>query len=234
MITKRLYDSEAVFRYNTKRGILGDMINTAIDAMGTDSATFVASTAYNVGTLLNNGTKYGIVVQKIAVADAYATYADAETAGKIVTYHLVETLTAVTDTSSGEAFIEQVKKDIEKASDVSEGYSLNGNCLGAYEGLTLVISQGIMPVIETQVQAGAFHLDKVAIPCEIVVVPNFVDGNSKAFAVLVDTRSVKLHPTYRAVRSQENASGDFITYFLHVENTAYYCRNTFLKVYKTA
>lgn len=234
MITKRLYDSEAEWRYGAKRGILGEMVDTAISAEGTGSTTFVGSTAYNVGTLLNNGTKYGICVQAIKVADAYSTYADAEGDGKIITYHMVETIATPVDTSTGEAFIEQVKKDIEKATDMSEGYSLNGNCLGAWNGLLLVIKQGIMPVIETQVQAGAFHMDKVAIPCEIVVVPDFGDTTSTTYAVLVDKRAVKLHPTYRVTRSQENALGDFINYFLHLECTGYYSRNTFLKVYKAS
>ena len=231
MITKRLYDSEALWRYGAKREILGILIDTCVAAEGTGSTTFVASTAYSVGTLLNNGTKYGIAVQGIAVADAYASYAAAEADGKIVTYDIVEYLADPVDATTGEAFVEAVKAAVEKAQDVSEGYSLNGNTLGAWEGLTLIVKQGVMPVIETQVQAGAFHLDKVALPTNIKVVPDFGSTTEDVIGMIIDTRAVKLHPSYRAVREQVNSEGDFINYFLHTENTAYFSRNTFIKIF---
>ena len=147
---------------------------------------------------------------------------------------LVKTLAAPVDTDSGEAFIEQVKKDIEAASFVSEGNSLNATAtLGASEGLVLVVKKGTMPALDVNTMAGAFHLDKLAIPAEIVVVDDFGDADDIYYAMLVDKRAIRLHPSYMAVREQLNGAGDFMNFFLHTENTGFISRNTFLRVYKT-
>lgn len=145
---------------------------------------------------------------------------------------LVETLPMPVDATSGEAFIESVKASVEEAQFVSEGHCLNqGATIGAAEGLLLIVKKGVKPALEVQVQAGAFQLDKLAVPAEIVVVDDFGSAGSEFYAILMDRRMARLHPTYTAVREQLNGAGDFMNYFLHTENTAFISKNTYVKVY---
>ncbi len=239
MQSKRLFDSEALWRYEQKREILATMIAEVGNAYGT-TKTFTANTKYDVGEYLRSaasgaGAKvFGIVVKPIAVATALANWAAAVSGGYVIVYDLVSELAVPTDTSSSEAFIKQLKKDVEVASDVSEGHSLSGNTLGASERLVLLVKQGVMPTLDVDALAGAFHLDMVAIPAEVHVIKDFGSDNSGVYAMLIDSRSVRLHNSYRAVRENMNGAGDFLNLFLHTENTAHYSRNTFVKIYRPA
>lgn len=236
MITKRLQDSMAQYRYAVKRQLFAKLIALAEGESlyaGTLPSTFSASTSYTVNTLLKDGstpTAVGIVVKAYTANDA-ANWAGAVSAGYIIPLNLLCDLSVPTDESTCTAFIEQVKKDVEIASDVSEGYSLNGNTLGATEGLALVVKQGIIPVTEVQSLAGAFHDQYLATPAEVVVVKDFGNADSKYFAVLLDARGLRLHNTYRATREQVNALGDWLTLFEHTEDTGFISRNTFVRVY---
>ena len=235
MKLKRLSDSMAAYRYQVKREMLAKLISLCDAAMSATNATFTASTAYSVGTLLkdaNTPTKFGIVFKKIEVADALANWAAAVSGGYIVEYDLIQKISMPVDESTGEAFIKQVKTDVERASDENAGNSLNGNFLGATEGLVLIINQGIMPSLDVDTLAGAFHADKLAVPAEIVVVKDFGSDTSNSYAVLMDRRGMRLHNTYNATRENINGDGDFINYFRHTEDTAYASRNTFVKVYR--
>ena len=147
---------------------------------------------------------------------------------------LVQTLAIPTDSDTSEALIKQVKADVEAASFANEGHSLNNNLIGAAPSLVLVIKKGVMPVLEVEALAGAFHAENLAIPATIKVVDDFGDANSKVFAMLIDPRGVKLHRGYHAIRDNVNGAGDFINYFDHSENTGFISKNTFVKVYKTA
>ena len=238
MQSKRLFDSEAVWRYEQKRQILALMIAEAESVYAT-TKTFTASTKYDVGEYLRSASsgqniKYGIVVKPIAVADAISSWANAVAGGYIIVADLITELATPTDTSSAEAFIKQLRADVEIASDVSEGHSLSGSTLGASGNLVLLVKQGVMPTLEVDAMAGAFHLDKIGIPAEVKVIKDFGNNATGVYAMLVDSRSVRLHNSYRAVRENMNGSGDFLNLFLHTENTAHYSRNTFLKVYKPA
>lgn len=145
-----------------------------------------------------------------------------------------EVVAIPTDDVSGETFIEKIKKDVEDASFPSEGTSLGGYLIGAAPRLTLFVKKGVMPSIQVQTLAGAIQKEELAMPCDIVVVDDFGNANDKYYALLCDTRGVKLHSGYRAVREQMNAEGDFMNYFLHSENTGYISKSTFVKVYKSS
>ena len=147
---------------------------------------------------------------------------------------LVQTLAIPADTATSEAFIKQVKADVEAASFANEGHSLNNNLIGAAPSLVLVIKKGVMPVLEVEALAGAFHAENLAIPATIKVVDDFGDADSKVYAMIIDPRGVKLHRGYHAIRDNVNGAGDFINYFDHSENTGFISKNTFVKVYKTA
>ncbi len=238
--TKALYDSETMLRYQIKREALGVLAQACIDAEDSSNAdaTYAAlSTTISAAASINEvlyctaTTTCYVVVKSISANDM--TMQQALDNGFIIPYALVNSLAQPVDASTGEAFIEQVKKDVEIASDFSEGHSLNGNTLGATpeEGLLLVVLQGVMPSLEVKTQAGAFHLDKVAIPTKIVAIPDFGNADADIYAVLLDARMVKLHNTYRAVRENVNGKGDFLNLFFHTENTVHISRNCFVKVF---
>lgn len=237
-MTKSLYDSEAMLRYGIKRQALGRLAGMCAYNMDATNATSYSTTGvYSVGTLLKDSGDAGKVFICVKPKTATSmTWADAKANGYVVENKLVEVKALPVDTSTGEAFIEAVKCDVEIASDFSEGHSLNGATLGATpeDGLILVVKQGVMPNLEVQTLSGAFHEDKVALPVKIVVVPDFGDLDSKYYAILLDRRGVKVHNTYRAVRENQNGDGDFINYFLHTENTVFVSRNIFVKVYSAS
>ena len=238
-ITKKLVDSVAVEMYAEKRQLLGELGAECAKTIAASSTFGVYSnaTAYEVGTQLKNtasATKTGIVVKKKSTASL--TWDEAVAQGFIVEYdNMVQTLAVPTDTATGEAFVKQVKSDVEIASDISEGHSLNGNTLGATEGLYLFVKQGVIPAVEVNVMAGAFHEDKMAVPAEIVVIKDFgTKAPAGTYAILADIRGIRSFIGYDAVREQLNADGDFTNIFRHIEPTVSYSRNTFVKVYKNA
>ena len=129
--------------------------------------------------------------------------------------------------------IKQIKEDVETASFANEGHNL-GNCLiGAAPELTLFVKKGVMPTVEVDALAGAFNKGDLAIPANIKVIDDFGDNATGVYAMLVDTRGIKLHNGYRATRTDENGEEDFVTFTLHSENTGFISKYTFLKVYKS-
>ena len=141
-------------------------------------------------------------------------------------------IAAPTDTATGEAFIKQVKKDVEEASFAHEG-GLAGALIGAAPSLTLYVKKGTMPSLEVDTMAGAFNEAKLAIPATVKVVDDFGTlTTTGAYAVLVDSRGVKLHRGYHAIRTAPNADGDFVNFVDHSEHTGFISKFCFVKVYK--
>jgi hypothetical protein len=234
MKSKRLFDSYAVWRYQVKREILNKLIGYA-DDVKTEAETFATNKDYDVGTYLKSGSpaEYGIAVKPITKnASDTNSWANAKANGYVILLDLVQEIAVPTDTSTGEAFVKQLKKDLEIGSDISEGHSLNGNTLGATSGLVLLVKQGIAPVIDVDVLAGAFHQDKVSVPAEQITIKDFGGDTTGVYAILMDRRMVKLHNTYEAVREALNEDGDFLNMVLHSEDTAFISRNCFFKIYR--
>ena len=235
---KRLEDSMAVYRYQAKREMLAKYIALCEEVSAT-TTTFAISTAYSVGAYVRKGSSgddakvFAVVVKPIANTNTH-DWANAVLNGELIPLELIQAISQPVDTSTGEAFIEQVKKDLEVASDLSEGHSLNGNSLGAVSPLVLVVKQGVIPALQVQTMAGAFHSEELAVPADIVVVKDFGSADSKYYAVLMDARGMRLHNTYNATREQINGDGDFLNIFRHTEDTAHVSRNTFIKVYSAS
>ena len=149
----------------------------------------------------------------------------------------VASIAVPVDTVTGEAFIKQVKKDVEDASFAHMGNCLGGaNALiGATPELVLYIKKGVMASLDVDTLAGAFNVDKLAIPARIKVLDDFGSiTNSTAWAVLVDPRGIKLHDGYNATREDPNGQGDFVNIVRHFEETGFISKYTFIKVYKPA
>jgi len=155
---------------------------------------------------------------------------------KAITAGLVETVAKPVDAETGAAFIKKVKEEVEKATKFEgEGRSLTNTLIGKSPELVLVVKPGILPSLDVDTLAGAFHLDKLSLPARIEVVDNFgvlAEGNEGAYAILLDPRGAKLCPNYKAVRTKENADGDFINYVLHTRFTGFISKFTYVKVFK--
>ena len=239
MNAKRLDDSMAQYRYGLKREMIANYIALCKEEMGQGTATpatFAKGTNYStINTLLKDGTtapiQYGILVKKYTANDA-TNWADAVAKGYIIVLDLIGEVAAPSDTTTANGFIKQVKKDVEKANDLSEGHSLNGNTLGAVEGLTLIVKQGIIPELEVESFAGAFNRADLAVPADVIVVRDFGSASDNFYAILLDNRGMRLHNTYMATREDFNGKGDFLNLYRHTEDTATLSRNTFVKVYK--
>lgn len=227
-ITKRLNDSVAIWKYGVKRELLGKIIDMVEEAQ-TSGEDVTGAQAYDEGNLYASEGKSYIAV---ATTTDELTIAQAVDSGILVELKMKKVLPIPTDTETGENFIQACLEAVEVASDVSEGYSLNGNTIGAEMGLRLYVKQGVMPSVQVKTIAGAFHKDELVIPAKLKVIKDFgKTTSSNCYAVLMDSRGARLHEGYNAVREQFNGAGDFLTLFHHLECTAFASRNTFLTIF---
>lgn len=253
LVLKRMYDSKMLFDFNAKKALLANFVDTAINEMTSasklasednaplqyhaSSKTTAASKAlvlgdrYFIGTNMAGATAVAICVK--SASSASKTWNERIADGNLVELNLTKTVNLPIDTITSEAFLKAVKADVELAGFAQEGVSLNGNTVAAQD-LVLVLKAGVMPTIEVEALAGAFNRGDLAIPAKVIVVDNIPSTDPTVFAVLTDSRSIRLHPTYQAVREQENGANDHKNFFYHIDYTAFYSRNTFLKVYKSA
>ena len=154
---------------------------------------------------------------------------------KAVAANATEVVALPSTTENAEKAIIAIKKAVEDASFAHEGDSLTaGALIGASPELVLYVKKGFMPEVEVNAFAGAFNKADLAIPASIKVVDDIPSTDTKVWGVLVDPRGIKLHPGYKAMRSHENADGDFINYVLHTEFTGFISKYTFVRVFKTA
>ena len=138
-------------------------------------------------------------------------------------------------TENAEKAIIAIKSAVEDASFAHEGDSLTpGALIGASPELVLYVKKGFMPQVEVNAFAGAFNKADLAIPATIKVVDDIPCTDTKVWGVLIDPRGVKLHTGYKAMRSHENADGDFVNYTLHSEFLGFVSKFTFVRVFKTA
>ena len=138
-------------------------------------------------------------------------------------------------TENAEKAIIAIKSAVEDASFAHEGDSLTpGALIGASPELVLYVKKGFMPQVEVNAFAGAFNKADLAIPATIKVVDDIPCTDTKVWGVLVDPRGIKLHTGYKAMRSHENADGDFVNYTLHSEYIGFTSKYTFVRVFKTA
>ena len=250
---KRIADSMAVYRYQVKREMIGKLYAITQDSklgLGDAGATATWTSASSTGwnSAVNAEAKNGLFVLKVNITSsslngvyiAVKPIAQASTKtlveligdGSLIKLNLVQEIAKPVDDTTGEAFIKQLKKDVEVATDLSEGHSLNGNSLGATDGLVLIVKQGLIPSLEVDTWAGAFQEKMLALPTEVIVVKDFGSENDGVYAMLIDRRGMRLHNTYNATRENLNGDGDFLNVFRHTEDTAYISRNVFVKFYK--
>ena len=218
---------DAVYSYSLGRKTIATtqpFDNVERSAISAESASNMV--AKIIERLNNSATLYRYNVKKQLLGNAI---------DKACAVSLYKAIAKPVDTDTSEAFIEEIKKDVEDASFANEGNSLSKALIGSAPELTLYIKKGVMPVVEVQALAGAFHAENLALPCTVKVVDDFGtlgEKNRDAYAVLVDPRGIKLHRGYHAVREQVNAEGDFINFYDHSEYTGFISKFTYIKVFK--
>ena len=229
LISKRLTDSIDMFKYNAKRELIGKVCDL-IESNISNATSWSATTNIEEGKYYTSGdTTY--VALKSQAGKSGTTIDSLVSSGVLVPYLQKVVVAKPVDTASGENFFIAAKKIVEKAEDVSEGYSLNGNTIGAELGLSMYVKQGVVPNLEVQTLAGAFHKENLSVGVDMKVIKDFGASTSSAYAILCDNRALRLHTGYVATREQGNASGDFITLVGHREYTAFASRNAFIVIF---
>lgn len=137
-----------------------------------------------------------------------------------------------TDTATGEAFIKAVKACVEVASDMNNG-NLAQHTAAAAPSLTLYIMQGVMPSIEVDTMAGAFNEAKLAIPATVKTVLDFgTASDSGVYAILVDSRAIKLHDDILTVTSDYEGRMDQDNFYRHQKQTGFISKYGYIHVFK--
>ena len=147
---------------------------------------------------------------------------------------MVSTIAKPIDTATGEAFIKEVKTIKENFEFANEHNCLANTLIGKTpeSNLILYIKKGVLPSLEVDTMTGAYHLDKIAIPCRVKVVDDFGSADEKVYAVMLDSRGIKLHKDYLTTKPQENAFSDFVNLFEHSEYTGFISKFTAVHVFK--
>lgn len=178
----------------------------------------------------DSGSLYRFALKKQLIGNMITKAVEADAnAGKIVS-----TIAVPTDTATGEAFIKEVKTIKENLEFANEGNCLSKTLIGKTpeSNLILYVKKGVLPSLEVDTLTGAYHLDKIAMPCRVKVVDDFGSADEKVFAVMLDSRGVKLHKDYLTTKPQENAFSDFVNLFEHSEYTGFISKFTAVHVFK--
>lgn len=151
-----------------------------------------------------------------------------------VTAGLVSTKAKPDNTADGEAFIKEVKKCVEIASDMNDS-NLAKHTAAAAPSLTLYIKQGVIPSLEVDTMAGAFNEAKLAIPAKIKTVLDFgeIQGeDAGVYAILVDDRAIKLHDDILMVTSDYDGRMNQDNFFRHQKQTGFISKYGYIHVFK--
>ena len=151
-----------------------------------------------------------------------------------VTAGLVSTKAKPDNTADGEAFIKEVKKCVEIASDMNDS-NLAKHTAAAAPSLTLYIKQGVIPSLEVDTMAGAFNEAKLAIPAKIKTVLDFGETageDAGVYAILVDDRAIKLHDDILMVTSDYDGRMNQDNFYRHQKQTGFISKYGYIHVFK--
>ena len=148
---------------------------------------------------------------------------------------LVSTLAIPTDTATGEAFIKAVKNCVTDAKFANTN-SIKGilNKGTNPSNLTLFIKKGILSSLSVDTYSGAFNKEDLNTGVgRIVEVEDFGNDATGAWALLADTRGIKLHTNWDITLTQLNAQGAFVNNWRHLKPTTFISMATYVHVFKT-
>ena len=225
-ITRRLYDSETLWRNGLKKQLLGIV---AKEHTLNPTKTYAAASAstLKIGEKVKDAANAPYIVRKSIANNT--TLENAVAAGQLVKLDLATAMAVPTDATTGEAFIKSVKDYVAKFMKPRSGFSLNGNIAGkgTYK---LYIKEGILPSIEVDTMAGAFNADKLTFGVPVVEVTDFGD-NANVFAMLVDTRGIRVSNVEKIAASDTNGQGAFVNYYIHERPLAHWSPNVKVHVW---
>ena len=231
---KKFADSIALARYGRKKKLLNLVASKIKEVMTGDTINEIDSEeTYKNGEWVwydDNGEKKIFAVMEDITTPADLDVPALVSTGKLVELHLETKLARPTDNATGTAFVKALKDIAESLQFARDGHCLSGATIGSDEGVVMYLRKGIASVIDVDVLAGAFHQEKVAVPIEFKVVEDDALPTG-VYALLVDRRMIRLHPTYQAIRQNENGQGDFINQFSHTDYTAFYSMNTYCHIF---
>lgn len=147
---------------------------------------------------------------------------------------LVSTKAKPDNTADGEAFIKEIKKCVEIASDMNES-NLAKHTAAAAPSLTLYIKQGVIPSLEVDTMAGAFNKAELAIPAKVKTVLDFgeIQGeDAGVYAILVDDRAIKLHDDILMVTSDYDGRMNQDNFYRHQKQTGFISKYGYIHVFK--
>lgn len=244
-LLKKHSDAQRIYRYGKKKALLGYFAKLAIDAKG-NATTFAANTAYQQGAYLKDSDKseWGVVIKDIPATGGPSSFTGAVSGGYISVLGVVEAVVVPNDTASGEVFIKKVKADVEKSERPSNANNLAGAIIQPERSnMLLVLREGVMPSLEVDTMAGAFHRDDLDTGLRQIVVDDFggwtdsADGNlldDEIIGIVLDERGAKLHLAEIQTDEQINAEGHFYTIFTYSRYVPYVSPYTYIKVYLRA
>lgn len=233
--TAKYRDSVIDYTNQLKKGLLGFYINLAVDS-DSDAVTFDTETAYSVGTIVKPNpvsTERAVVYFAIPSTNT-STYQDLVSDGALVVREVVQEVTNITDSTSGEDFIIAVKKAAEDFSFASNKYNLSGARQGDNGTYTLYIKKGALPTLDVKTIAGAFQESRLAMPVSIVVTDDFGGADESVIAFMVDDRGIKLFPTEIQVDEDLNGEAHAINIWEYRKWLPRCSAFTNLRVFKTA
>lgn len=147
-----------------------------------------------------------------------------------VTPKNVVKLAIPTTTATAEAFAKSVKDKVEYMTHIHDDMAIESGVVTRSDlaDLVLYVSEGILSVLDVDLEAGAFNVGKVQVPVTIKALEDFgtLTAHTDTYAVLVDTRGVKLHTHRESATSQPNGEGEFMNYFLHHQPTGFISKYT--------
>lgn len=218
---------EACYSYTLGRRKLA-LVNgyDKIEAVCNDGSALSTITASIMKKFADSYTNTRYSMKEQALSNLYTKSKD--------NTQMVEALAKPVDTAKGNAFIESIKKQVEIAKDRNQGNCLSKQLIGASPSLVLVVNQGLLPSLDVNTLAGAFHQDKLALDVEVRVVDTLgteadTDG---VYAILVDPRCVQIRNSYNAIRSDANANKDKVRNVHHFEDTCFISKYAFAHIYK--
>ena len=254
-VLSSLANSRTLYRNTLKRGLIYNVIRkvdkTLNSGIENTDAKLVVGYQFKSGEYTHIGNNfYAVVATTTALTagdfdtgDHFWNYAKAQvTAGNMVELHLFETMSDNTapETTEGVAeWLFKVDEIMEKTKKESEGYSLSGNTLGVQNtnDLVLYVKDGLIPLVN-RYKSTLLANSLINFDTQVKSIGEFAeytgDVIGDAFAILVDTRGIKLSTNYLGSDSNNNGEGDFVNYFTHDGETARISPNTFIHVFAGA
>lgn len=128
-----------------------------------------------------------------------------------------------TDTATGEAFSKALKSFHTKLVEFdTEDYTNAKVVARSPEVVVYVKGSDILPVIDIDVLAGAFNVDRAEVPVRLRQLQDFGTVNLEgAYAIMLDPRGIRLHPHNLDSTTDRNGKGKFTNHYLHVNFTAF-------------